>query len=465
MEIKFDFANPVQRDFVLNTYTESCFDGGIGNGKTTGGLIRLIALAAQYPGSRWVVARQEWKVLKNTTYTTFHDKLVGTVVPKEFVKNNYGEVSGNDPRTILYNDSEILWYHLDVTDVKALTSLEINGSFIDQAEEIKRELYDVLESRAGRWQKPNWPNPCPRYTWIGSNPEGHDWIYYHFHPETNPPPHRGYFFASTFDNEEFLNRVAPNYVRDLRKKPDSWQKKWMYGRRDWFIGQVHQGFSQLRHVYRSADFDPLKARKIIGCYAYFDYGLSNPTTLLVVAKDSEGFRWALDQYYVANRKISEHAAALKKFLEKFPKLEWMKADPSITYTEMRDREGPQSIQQEYATHGLFFIKADNNEDTSIERINELLHWDEKRLNPITREPGSPLLFISDKCINLIEELPNQRWKKRKNLLTGEDEFCEERDPNLSDDAYDGLRYMANDYLDYQPYTGPMKRLAMSYANA
>ncbi len=461
-ELNFQFANPTQREFIFNTFTESVFDGGIGNGKTTGGLMRLLYLAVAYPGSRWVVARQEWKILKNTTYKTFHAK----VCPKELIASNTGEVSGNDPKTILTNGSEIIWMHLDVMDTKGLTSLEINGSFVDQMEEIKPEIYEVLESRAGRWQMAEWPRPCPRYTWGASNPAGHDWIYYRFHPECSPPDNRGYFFATTLDNLEMLRKIQPAYVDDLLKKPESWKAKWVYGNREIFEGQVHRGFSRKLHVYDHKAFNPLKTRDITGLYAYFDYGLSSPTALLVVARDKEGFRWVVSEYYIPNRKINEHAEELKKLTGSFPqRVEWVKADPSVFYTEMRDREGPQSIALDYAQYGFYFIKADNNEDTSIERVNQLLHYDEQLLNPITRERGSPKLFISDTCINLIEELPNQRWKLKRNVLTGENEFVEERDPNIPDHAYDCLRYMANDYLDYKPYTGTMKRLSVSYAHA
>ncbi|MHA2064737.1 MAG: hypothetical protein ACXABY_10215 [Candidatus Thorarchaeota archaeon] len=466
MSIEFQYANPIQEDFVWNQYTESCFDGGIANGKTTGGCMRLLLLGSKYPGSRWVIARKTWIDLRRTSYETFHAKLC----PPELIKDQKGETSGHNPRTILTNGTEYLWMHLDTADEKSLLSLEINGFFIDQAEEIDKALYDVLTSRTGRWQEPyrrgQWSEPCPAYSSITSNPKGHDWIYYHFHPDCNPPKHRGYFFAKTRDNLEMLESLDPTYYQRMVEKPESWKQKWLEGNREIFEGQIHRAFRRGHHVYNHKQFDPLKQRPISLLTGYFDYGLSSPTAVLVIAHDKEGFKWVVGEYYVADRKISEHATEIKKYLAKFNKrVEWIKADPSCFFTELRDREGPESITQDYARHGLYFVKGDNNEDTAIERINELLHFDKGRLHPISRERGSPNLFISDTCLNLIEEFPNQRWKERKNVLSGETEFVEERNPNVPDHAYDCLRYMANDVQNYQPYTGKMKRLSLTYGKA
>src|SRR5215469_11600361 len=101
------------------------FDGGIGNGKTTGGLMRLLILAREFPGSRWVVARQTYKTLMNTTYKTFE-----RLCPPGWIKRDVKDV------TQFQNDTEILWLHLDAMSEGDLRSLEINGAFVSQAEEI-----------------------------------------------------------------------------------------------------------------------------------------------------------------------------------------------------------------------------------------------------------------------------------------------------------------------------------------
>src|SRR3989304_2530372 len=227
--LRFEYANKFQEDFIWNQYPESAFDGGVGNGKTTGGLIRLLILATEFPGSRWVVARKFWVDLERTTQKTFFEK----VCPREWYDPKRGgqKVLG---KVKLINGSEILWLHLDTMDERSLMSLEINGAFIDQAEEIDAGMYEMIESRVGRWRRPGWEKPCPRYTWIASNPNGHDWIYYRFHPDCPNTAHRGYYFGTTLDNLATLERIQPDYVKNLLSKPETWKSRWVYGNREIF---------------------------------------------------------------------------------------------------------------------------------------------------------------------------------------------------------------------------------------
>src|SRR5229473_2402666 len=123
-EILFEPASVTQEDFIWATKRESMFDGGVGNGKTTAGIMKLLILAREFPGSRWVVARQTYKTLMNTTYKTF-ERVCPKQWVKRFVKENMEFVNG----------SEVLWLHLDEFSENDMKSLEINGAFVSQAEE------------------------------------------------------------------------------------------------------------------------------------------------------------------------------------------------------------------------------------------------------------------------------------------------------------------------------------------
>src|SRR5579871_1731180 len=89
-------ANPVQRDFILCTKREQLMDGGVGSGKTIGGLIKLLLLANKYPGSRWFVARETYKDLIATTKKSFEK-----IVPKGWILKESLNI------TTLWNGSEI----------------------------------------------------------------------------------------------------------------------------------------------------------------------------------------------------------------------------------------------------------------------------------------------------------------------------------------------------------------------
>jgi hypothetical protein len=437
----FEPASTVQHDYIWSTKREAMFDGGVGNGKTTGGLIRLLILAREFPGSRWVVARQTYKTLMNTTRKTF-DKLCPPGWITRDVKENM----------IMANGTEILWLHLDEMDEQSLKSFEINGAFLSQAEEIHPEMWEFLDSRIGRWSKPEWKQPCPAYIWGECNPNGHDWIYFRFHPDVigTAHPDRAYFFGETSINRAMLDKFSPGYYDMLMRKPDAWKRRWVYGSRDIFEGAIHPDFKREVHVYDAERFNPFDSCNIRNCWGWLDYGLSAPTCLLLSASTNDNFHFITFEYYKRSTPgrtitIREHAGSIQKIMrDNRYSVRGVYADPSVFIESTRDRRTTvTSIAQEYRECGLYLQRADNNETASIANLQELMHIDPQLLNPVTRKAGSPRLFISSRCENLIEQIQLQRHAETRNPLTGEKEYTEERATGIPDHAYDPLRYFAN----------------------
>ena len=483
-ESVFKPSNPISDAFIWCPARSVCIDGGIGNSKTTSGFIRLLMLLGEFPGSRAVVFRQTYLDLCKTTRRTF-DK----VCPTGWVTRNVRE------DTTFANGSEIHWMHLDTADEKTLMGLEVNFAFGDQIEEIHPEMVDIIDSRLGRWQLPQWEERCPPYLFATSNPRGHDHVYFRWHPDVvayDKVEHfyewdtemirrvreelginidskqvpasiaaynedKAYFFGSTLINLPTLNELEPSYVRNLLKKPESWKKVWVFGNRDFFEGSIHPDFKETTHVYDPAKFDPRKVLQIRMKVAGFDYGLSSPTCYLEVDVAREGFIFVTGEYYVSNKTIEQHAGQIRDRLMQRP-VEAILADPKVFHEDTRDRRVmTKSVAQEYATHGVGFIRADNNEDTSIQKLQELMQVDTGLMNPVTKELGSPRLFVSKKCPNLIAEIQQQRRKEERNVLTGEKEFLDERDMDVPDHAYDALRYVVNSgYLSYVPWQGSVR---------
>lgn len=439
-EILFEPANEIQEQFIWSTKRESIFDGGVGNGKTTGGIIRLLILAREFPGSHWVIARQTFKTLMNTTRKTF-DK----VCPPHWIKRDVKE------NMTLQNGSEILWMHLDDMSEGDLRGLEINGAFISQAEEIAPEMWEYLDSRVGRWARPEWKEACPPYIWGDCNPNGHDWIYFRFHPDVVAVhPDRAYYFGETGINQAILDKVSPGYYKMLMSKPEAWKRRWVYGSRDVFEGAIHPDFKREIHVYDAKTFNPFDACNIKSCWGWFDYGLSAPTCLLLSASTSDNFHFITHEYYRKSSPgrtitIRDHAATMQQIMrQNRHSVRGIYSDPSIFFESTRDRRTPvTSTAQEYRECGLYMQKADNNEATSISNLQQLMHVEPHLTNPVTRQMGSPRLFISSECVNLIDQIQLQRHAETRNPLTGDKEYSEERAAGIPDHAYDPLRYFAN----------------------
>jgi hypothetical protein len=454
-QIVFEPSSPIADSYIWNTKRESMFDGGVGNGKTTSGIQRLLILAKEFPGSRWAVARQTYKSLVNTTRKTF-DKLC----PPHWIRRDVKE------SMTLANGAEILWMHLDDMSEGDLRSLEINGAFVSQAEEIQPEMWEYMDSRIGRWSRPEWKQPCPPYLWGECNVNGHDWVYFRFHPEVfgnndvkhyadggltwEGHPDRFYCFGSSAINKPMLDKYAPGYYDMLMRKPEAWKRRWVYGSRDIFEGAIHPDFRREIHVYDADRFDPFEAMDIKSCWGWFDYGLSAPTCLLLSASTSDNYHFITHEYYKRSTPgrtitIREHASAILKLMrDNRYSVRGVYADPSVFFESTRDRRTQvTSTAQEYRECGLYLIKADNNETASIANLQELMHINPALRNPVTKTVGSPRLFISSRCENLIDQIQLQRHAETRNPLTGEKEFTEERAAGIPDHAYDPLRYFAN----------------------
>ena len=126
---------------------ELVFGGGAGGGKSMFGVGWLIVMCGQYPRTRWVMAREVLKRLKETTLVTFFDvcRMWGIQKGKHY---KYNAIDGTITFT---NESQILLkelkYQPSDPNFEDLGSLEITGAFVDEVSEIHPKAVDVLCSR------------------------------------------------------------------------------------------------------------------------------------------------------------------------------------------------------------------------------------------------------------------------------------------------------------------------------
>ncbi len=447
-ETRFEFANDLQEEYTLSCARETLADGGIGSSKTFGGIMRLLMLAERYPGSRWFVARQTYKDLTQTTRKTF-DRVCP---PGWIIRDVLSEMT-------LFNGSEIVWAHLDEYDIKTLMGLEINGAFLDQVEEINPEIYDMLDSRIGRWYQPQWETPCPPYIWSTSNPNGKDWVYFRFHPDANPPSYRKYIFMPTLINKAVLDKFHPGYYDNLMKKSPSWRKRWVEASRDIWEGQIFAEFKRGLHTYNSKEFNPFSKFPQGTAWGFMDYGLGKPTTVELTYSTLQHC-FVTAEYGDAEKTIKDHATDIKLLTGKNPvHVRGIMSDPSMFFESNRDkRVATTSIANEYRSYGIYLIKADNNEESSLEVLHEMLNVDMNKAHPVTGQPGAPTLLISEDCSHLIQEIEAQTWKEERNPITGEKEFVGVRSERIRDDYFDDLRYYANSKIHQVVAKRPQMKL-------
>ena len=128
------------------TTNELIFGGGAGGAKSYLGCFWIFSSACLYPGTRWVIARNELKVLKETTLNTLYELFSN----EGFDSSNYtfNEVKGLFE---FYNGSEIILKELidkpSDRNFDRLGSLEITGAFVDECNQITEKAWKILKSR------------------------------------------------------------------------------------------------------------------------------------------------------------------------------------------------------------------------------------------------------------------------------------------------------------------------------
>lgn len=194
------------------TTNELLFGGGAGGAKTFLGCAWLILMCLKYEGTRWVMARNVLKRLKETTLATFFEVCSMWGIRKD-LHFKYNPVDG----TIKFaNGSIILLKELFASpsdpEFDSLGSLEITGAFVDEANQITAKAVNILKSRIRFKLDQHGLIPKVLFT---CNP-AKNWVYTDFYKPNRDktlPKHKRFVQALVKDNPF----ISEHYVENLKK--------------------------------------------------------------------------------------------------------------------------------------------------------------------------------------------------------------------------------------------------------
>lgn len=454
--------------------------GGFGSGKTAGLALKALWLSDTFPNNRGVVGRKVWEELKHTTLPTFFKWC-----RPEFYQP-HGKRSDTEKYLRLNNGSEILWMHMENAETEnVIRGLEINWFFLDQAEEIDEQLFDLLLSRLGRWDKAEVPQAVldarpkdqpwqwtdvngraivPTYAMLACNPDSElHWLYRRFHPDSREHQDKwsqqGYKMVN-FDSRDnkFLTKQNKSA---LLQQDESFVRRFVEGVWGMPEGTIHKvdGSSLVPGTQDLITFLKRSCRLHRG----MDHGDASPTACLWTAVNREGDIFVFREYYQPDKLISYHRGAISS-LSVGEQYGVQVADPSIFHKTAQKYGGMWSVADEYSDVKslsrqtvLNWTPGDNDEMGTRNRISELLRpLEEERVHPLAsfdpvkygQAKGKfPRLFFITRtaeypqgCDNLLRELRAQR-RVRIGTDNGRPIFSDERDESISDHAYDALRYL------------------------
>lgn len=201
---------PSQERFFESEKKYVLFSGGYGCGKSLILTLKAIQMALVYPKNYILMGRKTYPELRDTLLKEFFN-----ICPDEYIKD-YLKAEG---RVVFHNGSEIIFRHLDTVAESEIRSLNLGCAFIDQAEDISREVVMGLKGRLRREGVAD----KDRKIYLSCNP-ALTWLFAEF--KQNPQPEYEVIEASTLENEKNLPK---SYVEDLLKYPEAYKKQFVYG--------------------------------------------------------------------------------------------------------------------------------------------------------------------------------------------------------------------------------------------
>ena len=250
--------------------------GPFASGKSSACVMELIRRAHEMtPGpdgirrSRWVVVRNSYLQLKDTTIKTFHDwfppKLFG-----EYRVTDHTYIMTKFPGVHL----EVLFRALDRPDqVSNLLSLEVTGAWFNEVREIPRTIIEAMDSRISRY-------PSQRDVgefWYGmimdTNPPDEDSYLYKMFEKVRPENWQIFKQPSGLSvHAENTKHLAKNYYTNLAKgKDEMYTRIYIHGQYGYLISgkPVFSSFRDNIHVSPHI-LEPIKGLDVL---VGFDFGL------------------------------------------------------------------------------------------------------------------------------------------------------------------------------------------------
>ena len=323
------------------------------------------------------------------------------------------------------NGSRIIIGHFkNESDVDSYLGLEYDIICIEEATTLTEAKYKTLRD-SNRTSRENFR---PRI-YCSTNPGGvgHGWFKKRFIAPARDKSEADtrFVFATVDDNV----CVDGDYISKLDENTGWKLKAYRYG--DWDIA-AGQFFSNWRH---DAIVKPLRSpHKWQSVWCALDYGFTHPTVCYLFG-EGDGKIQVFDEYRACKQLPDENAREILRMLARhnisIDQLEIFVAGRDV-FAQKADANGL-TVADQYEAHGIVLDAA--NDD----RING---WAEvlKLFGDVDRKPNPkiPMIEISDRCVNLIQCIPNlQHNPNRPEDVLKRDVNDEGED---GDDEGDALRY-------------------------
>lgn len=223
--------------------------------------------------------------------------------------------------------------------------------------------------------------------------------------ENNPPASgegQRIYVPANFEDNPYLEKES--YLRSLRELPESTQRRLIEGSWEEIDDAAFPDFKPGIHVIPPIS-PPWDWRR----WEAMDFGVTNPTAWYAAALSPQGHTIIYGEYYQPGL-IQEHASNILTLRAR----EWGEPLLSLCDPAIKARTGfgvsgrGDTVHSEFQRNGLYLVPANNDRIEGRVRLSQLLRPDLSlpfpEWHPNSGQYGSPKLFITANCKNLIEQL-------------------------------------------------------------
>lgn len=350
-----------QEKYINDKHKYLLVEGSAGSGKTIFAVHKVILYALTHKNARIGVFRQTLPSLRMTAWLEIRDALDNYGIP---YKENKSEGVMRFP-----TGSTISFKGLD--DPQKIRSLNLDYVYVEQAEEISKDVFNELESRVRG--KASMKDYGQLLLVITPATKAH-WIYKRFHLHKDDPKIEIIHFHYTdnsFVGKEYIEmaeeRKKYDYDNYIRLTLGLWQDTG---------GLIYQHYD-IKDSYKGFEF-------YTGCC---DFGFNNPSCFLLLG-------WLDGECYVIDEVYQSHLINHQFIAEVLKCLRRNNLNPNNVDTVYCDSAEPDRIQ-EFCDYGFNAIGGIKNVNAKIEAVK------------------SCPLHISDKCVNTIREIESYCYQKDK----------------------------------------------------
>lgn len=350
-----------QEKYINDRHKYLLVEGSAGSGKTIFAVHKVILYALTHKNARIGVFRQTLPSLRMTAWLEIREALDNYGIP---YKENKSEGVMTFP-----TGSTISFKGLD--DPQKIRSLNLDYIYVEQAEEISKDVFNELESRVRG--KASMKDYGQILMVITPATKAH-WIYKRFHLHKDDPKIEIIHFHYTdnsFVGKEYIefaeDRKKYDYENYIRLTLGLWQDTG---------GLIYQNYD-IKDSARGYEF-------YTGCC---DFGYNNPSCFLLLG-------WFDGECYVVDEVYQSHLINHQFIAEVIKCLRKHNLTPNNVDTVYCDSAEPDRIQ-EFCDYGFNAVGGIKNVNAKIEAVK------------------SCPLHISDKCVNTIREIESYTYQKDK----------------------------------------------------